>query len=162
MKAGMLSIVATTLVVGACATSQQHIGSALDFDTDVTITFDIGNDINPDEKYAPSPLYVRFYELDSADSFLRAEFIDLFQADTEILGTDFLGRRDLPALIPGVSRTDRFVVEPAVKYIGIFAEFYQYSDAKFKAVFPVTAHNIVNDSVEIDVFGTSLTIAVEP
>ncbi len=157
----MLLIFVISLIAGACATSQRHIGSALNLDTDVKIVFSISDDINPDEKRSPSPLHVRLYELESSDSFLRAEFIDLFQADVDTLGKDLLGRRDLAPLIPGASRTERFTVNANVKYIGLYGEFYQFKNSRFKAVFPITTHNFVKDTIQVEVRGTELYLAAE-
>ncbi len=161
MKAGTLLIMAISIFAGACATSQRHIGSALNLDTDVKIIFTISDDLNPDEKRSPSPLHVRLYELGSADGFMRAGFVDLFRADVGTLGKDFLGRRDLPPLLPGVSRTERFTVSANAKYIGLYGEFYQFKNSRFKTVFPVTSHNIVNDTVKVEVRGTEMFVATE-
>lgn len=161
MKAGTLLIIAISVIAAACAAPQRQIGSALNLDTDVKIVFSVHDDINPDEKRSPSPLHVRLYELDSAEGFERADFIDLFRSDSDVLGKELLGRRVLAPLVPGVSRTERFKVGANVKYIGLYGEFYQFRNSRFKAVFPVNAHNIVKDTLKVEVRGTELISAAK-
>lgn len=130
----------------------------LGLDTDVRITFDVGLEINPDEKHSPSPLYIRFYELGSDQRFSKADFLEIYQNDEQLLGDDLLVRRELSAFRPGGSREERFVVSPDTRYVALFAEFYQYRNTRYKVIFPVTPHNIIGDSVRVQIQGAKMQI----
>lgn len=140
------------------APAKSPVGSMLKLDTDVRIKFSVAEDINPDEKQTSSPLVVRFYELESNIAFRQADFIGLFEQDDSILGKDLISKRELVPILPGKSRTDRIVVNPKTRYVALFAEFYEYRNSKYKLVFPVTANNVVDNSVNIFIKDNQLVL----
>lgn len=150
----MLMVVASS----GCSRLHTKTGSMFGLDTDVKITFDVADEINPDEKHTPSPLYIRFYELSADQRFSQADFLDLYQNDEQLLGDDLLARRELSALTPGGSREERFVVSPETRYVALFAEFYQYRNTRYKVIFPVTPHNIVRNSIRVQIQNTKMQI----
>lgn len=137
------------------------VGKKLGLETDIKITLDADSDINPDEKNQPSPLAVRVYELKSDTLFGRADFIDLFDNDDQLLAADLIRKRELKEglLIPGEKRVEEFVADRETRYIGLYAEFFQYQDSRYKVIFPVTANNIFRNKVNIIVSDNSIRLA---
>jgi type VI secretion system protein VasD len=143
-------------VIAACSSLNTKVGGVFKLDTDLKLAFKAEADINPDDKKRPSPLFLRMYELKSTKQFEKANFIDLFERDKEVLGADLVAKQTLKRLRPGDERTDRFVLKPDTRYVGLFAEFLQYKDAKFKILVPVSPTNVVASSAEVYVAGNTI------
>ncbi len=135
------------LVLQGCET----VGKTLDLDTDLMMEFRVAADINPDESKTSSPLFVRFYELKTDNMFAKAEFIDLYERDEEVLGADLIAKQELKRLIPGKNRSEKFVLNPETRYIALFAEFYQYRGSQHRLIIPVQANNVFQDEIAISV-----------
>lgn len=151
-----------TLVVGiaamtACSSLNTKVGGVFKLDTDLHLTFKADADINPDDKKRPSPLFLRMYELKSTKQFDKANFIDLFERDSEILGADLLAKQTLKRLKPGDERTDKFVLKPETRFVALFAEYLQYKDAKFKVVIPIAPTNVFASSGTVYLYGNTLS-----
>ncbi len=125
-------------------------------DTDLKLTFKADADINPDDKKRPSPLFLRMYELKSTKQFEKANFIDLFERDSEILGADLVAKQTLKRLRPGDDRVDSFVLKPETRYVGLFAEVLQYKDAKFKILIPIAPTNVFASSAVVYISGNTI------
>lgn len=151
-----------TLVVGiaamtACTSLNTQVGGVFKLDTDVHLTFKADADINPDDKKRPSPLFLRMYELKSTKQFDKANFIDLFERDSEVLGADLVAKQTLKRLKPGDERTDKFVLKPETRFVALFAEYLQYKDAKFKVVIPIAPTNVFASSGTVYLYGNTLS-----
>lgn len=150
------------LVVGiaamtACTSLNTKVGGVFKLDTDLHLTFKTDADINPDDKKRPSPLFLRMYELKSTKQFDKANFIDLFERDSEILGADLVAKQTLKRLKPGDERTDKLVLKPETRFVALFAEFLQYKDAKFKIVIPIAPTNVFASSGTVYLYGNTLS-----
>ncbi len=151
---GLLSL----LIVTSCSSSKSRVGSALNLDTNLKINFVVDGNINPDENKRSSPVFVRLYELKSPDVFQKADFIDLYERDTKILGADFINKQVLKPLSPGLNRTDDFVLKNSATTIGLYVEFSQYRGANYKLSFPIVEHSISKNEVIIKISGTDISI----
>lgn len=129
----------------------QPIGKFFDWDTEVNIQFHIESDVNPDieNRDRPSPIVVRIYELMSPESFEQAEFRDIYFNDKEVLGEDFVKKHALKAFLPGTSRRDHFFLKRGTTHIGLFAEFSDYKDAKYRVVLPVDEYLTTTQNVKL-------------
>lgn len=145
-------------LIAACTTLNSKVGSALNLDTNLTVRFDIASDINPDESRHPSPLYLRLYELKTDKLVKSADFIDLYERDKAVLGADLIARQELKRFAPGESRVEKFIVSKDARYIAVYGEFYQYKDAKYKVVFPITKNNVIRNSVRIHISGNTINL----
>jgi len=143
----------------ACTTMNSKVGEVLNLDTDLKLTLMAAADANLDDDRVPSPLIIKMYELKSPDMFRKANFIDIFERDSEILGADLIAKHRLKHLQPGEERLVHFVLDEKTKYVGLFAEFLMYKDAKYKLVIPVTQTNVFSSSAEIKVSTNQLTMA---
>lgn len=146
------SLIFTVFTITTACTSVNHkVGAALNLDTDLKLELNAASNINPDEKEKPSPVFIRLYELKSTAAFDKADFIDLYESDEEILADALVAKQELKRLTPGTQRVDQLVLNKDTEFVALFAEFYRYKDAKAKVVFPVTASNVVRNSIKIEV-----------
>jgi type VI secretion system protein VasD len=132
------------------------VGGLLNLDTDLQLTFQAAADINPDDNRTPSPLFIRMYELKSTNMFNKANFIDIFERDAEVLGADMVNKQRLKHVRPGEIRETSFVLSEETKYVGLYAEFLRYKDAKYKLIIPVAQTNVVSSSAKIKITSNRL------
>jgi type VI secretion system protein VasD len=146
-----------TLGVGlAACTKVNGTGKTIGLDTDLKLVFQADNDINPDAKNRPSPVFVRMYELKSPMIFHQADFMTLYNKDKAVLEADFVNKQDLKIFVPGDKREANFVLTPGTKYVALFAEFLQYQNANYKVIFEVTPGNIVGNRVFVKITGNHI------
>lgn len=155
-----VAFIAMSLVLG-CSSSKSRVGGVLNLDTDLKLTFIAEATINPDDNKNPSPVFVRFYELKSPLAFHKADFIDIYERDQEILGGDLIAKQSLKPLKPNETRTERFVLQSGTRYIALYAEFSQYPGSIFKAIFPVTENNVIKNKATVKLSGTRIVLVEE-
>jgi type VI secretion system protein VasD len=132
------------------------VGGYLDLDTDLKIEFVVDADINPDELGKASPLFIRMYELASDKMMKKADFIEIYERDKEVLGADMVAVHKLKRLKPGESRTEHFVLDKKTNYVALYAEFLEFKDSKYKLIIPVVANNVIRNKAVIRVSGNDL------
>ena len=143
-------------VLTACQAVNSSVGGYFDLDTDIRIELLVDADINPDELGIASPLFIRLYELSSNKMMRRADFIEIYERDKEVLGADMIAVHKLKRLKPGENRTEHFVLDKKTNYVALYAEFLQFKESKYKLIIPVVANNVFRDSVVIRVSGNEL------
>lgn len=144
-------------LLSGCSSSKSRVGGVLNLDTDLKLNFIVEGNINPDENKRPSPVFVRLYELKSPAAFNKADFIDLYERDKEILGGDLLNKQMLKPLPPSVTRTDNLVLKSGATHVGLYVEFSQYRGSAYKATFPITLNNVVKNEVTIRISGNEIS-----
>lgn len=154
----ILALIALLAPVLSCTKVNSGVVGMFDLDTDLKLIFLAGKDINPDEKHSPSPLFIRLYELSSDQAFNRADFLELYEKDDALLGKDLIAKRELNRLVPGETQEDAFVLDAKTRYVGLFAEFYEYKNSKYKLVFPVTSKNVVKNTIRVEVTGNQMLL----
>lgn len=148
--------VTSLLTIQGCSSLNSAVGGMFGADTDLTISFDVESDINPDENKVPSPLFVRMYELKSSKLFKKANFIDIYENDKKVLGADLIAVQKLRRLKPGESRENNFVLDEKTRFVGLYAEFLNYKNAKYKIIIPVVQHDVIGTTVNITVTGNKI------
>ncbi len=143
-------------VLTACQAVNSSVGGYFDLDTDIQIELLVDADINPDEQGIASPLFVRLYELSSNKMMGRADFIEIYERDKEVLGADMIAVHKLKRLKPGENRTEHLVLDKKTNYVALYAEFLEFKESKYKLIIPVVANNVFRDSVVIRVSGNEL------
>lgn len=136
---------------------------ALPEDTLLSLVFHVGQNINPDDKQRPSPLVISLFELKAADAFQQSDFYSLYEHSSEQLSTDLISKRRLRELVPGIDRTDQFILNKDTKYVGVLAEFVHFQQAKARLIVPIKQK--ADNSFIIELSGTDLKRimpAVEP
>ena len=144
------------VVLTACQSMNGTVGGYLGLDTDLEINFIVDADINPDELGKASPLFIRMYELKANKMMKKADFIEIYERDKEILGADMVVVHKLKRFKPGESRTEHFVLDKNANYVALYGEFLEFKEAKFKLIIPVVANNVFRNSVVIRVSGNEL------
>ncbi|VUD66136.1 hypothetical protein TDB9533_03513 [Thalassocella blandensis] len=144
--------------LSACTSVNHRVGAALNLDTDLKLELTAYGDINPDEKEKSSPVFIRLYELKSTAAFEKADFIDLYESDEDVLADALVAKQELKRLTPNTKRTDQLVLNKETEYVALFAEFYRYKDSKAKVIFPVTSSNVVRNSIKIEVKGNEIKL----
>jgi type VI secretion system protein VasD len=152
----LLILVTAFTVLSACQSMNGAVGGYFELDTDLQIDFEIDADINPDELGKASPLFIRMYELKAKKMMKKADFIELYERDKEVLGADMLAVHKLKHFEPGESRTEHFVLAKNTHYVVLYAEFLEFKDSKYKLIIPVVANNVFRNSVVIRVSGNEL------
>lgn len=138
-------------LTGGCSGLNRGVNGMFHLDTDLTLLISADANINPDEKWASSPVYLRLYELKSDSTMKEAEFFELFNRDTLALGDALLARRELARVLPGEYRKEKFVLNVNTRHIAIFAEFHHYQDSNYKIVLPITPHNVIEDQIVVHI-----------
>jgi type VI secretion system protein VasD len=141
-----------------CSSKKSTVGGYLNLDTDVKIDFIVDSDINPDDLGNASPLFVRMYELKSTTLMQKADFLDIYENDKKVLGADLIKAHKLKRFAPGENRSEKFVLDEKTGYVALYGEFNNFSNAKFKLIFPVVANNVFRNNVTVQISGDSLIL----
>lgn len=149
-------LIAIFVGLTACQSMNSTVGGYFGLDTDLQIDFVIDADINPDEQGKASPLFIRMYELKAKKMMSKADFIEIYERDKEVLGADMVAAHKLKHFKPGESRTEHFVLGKDTHYVALYGEFLEFKDAKYKLIIPVVANNVFRNSVVIRVTGNDL------
>lgn len=141
----------TSLLFGlaACSTANTKVGGVLGLDTDFKLTFITEQDVNPDDNNVPSPVIIRLYELKSTKQFKKANFIDLYEQDSEVLGKSMITKQVLKAQKPGEQSESNFVLNKETQFVGLYVEFLQFEDAKYKVTIPIEQTNVVSSEAKV-------------
>ncbi|MDH5446474.1 MAG: type VI secretion system lipoprotein TssJ [Gammaproteobacteria bacterium] len=159
MKSNLIIKLALVLILpyfSACSSLNSAVGGIFGADTDLTLSFKVESDINPDENKTPSPLFIRMYELKSPKLFKNANFIDIYEQDKERLGEDFIAVQKLKRLKPGEDRENSFVLSEKTQFVGLYAEFLDYKNAGYKLIIPVVQHDVIGTTVNIKISGNKI------
>lgn len=154
IKLILLSVSIVSL--SACSSINSSVGGLFNMDTDLEIKFKVDADVNPDDDKKPSPLFIRMYQLKSTKMFSRANFIDLYEKDKEVLGADMISKQKLRRIKPGESRTENFVLNKETRYIGLYAEFLRFKKSSYKLLIPVVPTNVIGTSEDVLISGNKL------
>lgn len=155
----VISLLVCLLLVSSCTKLNSGVGGVLNLDTDLKLAVSASDSINPDEKGKASPVFIRLYELKEIGPFEKANFIDLYEKDDEILGGSLIAKKELQRIVPGQSRNEKFVLNEQTQYVALYAEFFRYKDAKYKVIFPVTSKNIFSNAVKVNINANALSLA---
>ena len=160
-KCNLMKIFYTTiamLLLTSCSAVNTKVGGVLDLDTDFQLSFVVEQNINPDDNKIPSPVIVRMYELKSTKLFKKANFIDLYERDSEVLGKSLIAQQVLKAIKPGEQRKANFVLSKDTQYIGLYVEFLQFNNAKYKVTIPIAQTNIVSSAATVQLSENTISI----
>lgn len=160
-KLSLMKVIYAALIVlfmSSCSAVNSKVGSVLDLDTDFQLSFVAEDNINPDDDKQASPVIVRMYELHSPELFKNANFIDLYERDAEVLGKSLIAQQSLKPVTPSEERTVSFVLSKDTRYIGLFVEFLQYEDAKYKVIIPIAQTNVVSTFAKVQLAENTISI----
>ncbi len=93
----------------------------------------VGNQVNPYGSFAYHPIVVRVYQLREPGAFSNSEFIDIFLDDRKALGASLVDVLYMDPMLPG-EHSLNLEIQRDTRYLGVFAEFAEYRDAKGRAL----------------------------
>jgi type VI secretion system protein VasD len=140
-----------TLFLSACG------GPGAPPPTVVELTFVAAPDINPNPAGRPQPVFVRYYQLAATSAFDSADYFQLHDKESALLGASLLDRQELP-LTPGTSQTISITAKPGTTAIGIAAGYRDIDRAQWRAEAPVAAGKTTKLKVQL----SKLSVSVAP
>jgi type VI secretion system protein VasD len=123
--------------------------------TRVVLEFETAGDINPNIAGRASPLVVRIYHLKSYSAFKDADFISLFEKESDALGGDLINKQEI-YLKPNEKRTIYFEAPDAIRTVGILAAFRYYHTGRWKAA--ASIHRNKTNVFSVRIRGTSVEL----
>lgn len=151
-------LVISVSILTGCSSQESRVGRMLNLNTDFTLTVEAAPDINPSSHDRASPVFLRLYELTKEEAFAGADFIDLYERADSALGSSLVAQRQLPRIAPNEVRDYELVLDSDTRYVGLLAEFYQYENAAYKVVVPVTSKNVFRDRLRVRISGNQLSV----
>ncbi|MCL6272128.1 type VI secretion system lipoprotein TssJ [Sansalvadorimonas sp. 2012CJ34-2] len=160
---GISAALISLLTLAGCSTFSSGVTEAdrlKNSKTSLEITLDAGYDLNPNDRGEASPLKIRLYELQAADLFSQADFLDLYDQDSASLQDSLIKIHRIPAQRPGQKTQLDFPLDPSTRFIAVLAEFSRYQDADARVIAPIApeVRNIGYLSME----GNSLFLKITP
>ena len=105
-------------------------------------------DLNPDMRGLPAPLFLRVYTLRAETAFANADFFQLHENDTAILGGDLVKRSEL-VLRPGETQPLNRELEDEVRFLGFVAAYQEIDRATWRALLPVPQNKTTKVTIEL-------------
>jgi type VI secretion system protein VasD len=81
-----------------------------------------------------NPVAVRIYQLASDQVFIQSEFIKLYNADKQVLGSELVESRLVYPVLPDTSLTMTPSLNSKTRFLAILVEFADYKKAKGMAI----------------------------
>jgi type VI secretion system protein VasD len=116
--------------------------------------------INPDSESQPAPVLVRIYELKSSNAFLQANFFQLLDNDTALLGADLLSKREIE-IKPGEKQAFDRATPVEARYIGAIAGFRESDKATWRAVMDIVPQQGGTVVVKLTAQAVSISLTKE-
>jgi type VI secretion system protein VasD len=114
------------------------------------------SDVNPDIDGNPAPVVVRLYELRAETAFGNADFFQLHDDDTAVLGGDMVARSEY-ILLPGETVTVSKTLPANVRFLGATAAYQAIEGASWRALMPVPS----NQTTTLTVSASRLRLSFE-
>lgn len=141
---------AILLVMAGCAGEKTQPTIPLEF----IVEGDGGMNIN--EAGEPSPIVLRVYELKSKTAIEQTEFFDLLDKDTEKLGTELLGKREVE-LKPADTVEFKREAPAETRFLGVIAGFREISKSNWRVVVPIIPERTNVISIKVNALALSVT-----
>lgn len=128
----------------------------------VQLTISASDNINPSKLSKANPVVLRLYQLSAIDVFESAQVLDLFQQDASTLATSLVKKQTISGVLPKEQRKITLDVATKAKYIAVFAQFSDYSQAKTKAWLDISnVEDLENITLSIESLTVNMQIPVE-
>jgi len=147
------SLFFTAVTLSACSSSSEE-----EDPIEVKLLLKASDNINPSQMSKSNPVVVNLYQLKSADAFKSSQVLDLYEKDILILADDLVNKQIIGSVLPKEKRTITLAIAPRTKYIAVFVQFSNYSQAKAKAWLEVKE---IDDIEQINISIDSLTVNIE-
>lgn len=114
-------------------------------------------DLNPDMRGIPAPLFLRVYALRAETAFANADFFQLHENDSAVLGGDLIKRSE-HVLRPGETQPLTRELEDEVRFLGFVAAYQEIDRATWRALLPVPQNKTTKVTIQLG----PREIALEP
>lgn len=104
---GIMSIFFT-----ACATKPTHL----------ELVINSSNDLNPDINNVSSPLMLTFYELESAENFIKYDYWTMMEESGKNLSRDLVSQAK-HVIVPQQKQTYKIQFDKDTKFLGVVGQF---------------------------------------
>lgn len=101
--------------------------------THIDLEIESAKEINVNENNVSSPLMLVFYELSSADRFVKFTYWDLVDNEGEKLKDDIISQTKHP-ILPNEFQTYRIVFSEKAKYLGIIAKYREIIEPNWRYI----------------------------
>ena len=118
-------------------------------------------DINPDVRGIPAPLFLRVYALRAETAFANADFFQLHENDTAVLGGD-LFKRSEHVLRPGETQPLSRELEDEVRFLGFVAAYQEIDRATWRALLPVQQNKTTKVTIQLGPRDIVIELVPEP
>lgn len=113
--------------------------------------------LNPSVNQRPSPLRIVIYELTSAATFNKADFMALYQSDQATLGQEFVAREEI-TLLPGETKPYARTLAPQTRFLGVVAIYRDLERATWRTSLAVQPVEKLKLSVVADKLSVSASL----
>ena len=117
------------------------------------------DNINPSSVSKGNPVVVNLYQLKGVEAFQSAQILDLFEKDSSILAETLVKKQILASVLPEEKRTQTLAIAQGTKYLAVFVQFSNYSQAKARAWLEIKE---IDDIEQVNILIDSLTVNIEP
>lgn len=152
MKTSLFALIALTSLMIGCSSSQPE-------PVKVNLMIKASDNINPSQLSDANPVVMRLYQLSALEDFDSAQVLDLYQQDTKVLAKTLIQKHKLNSVLPNEQKTIVITLQPTTKFLAVFAQFSDYSQAKTKASVNVTKVEDI-DSISLSI--ASLSVNMQP
>ena len=152
---GAITLLLFSVFVTGCSVFSD--GEDIEPPVELKALISAGDRINPSGSNNANPVVLNLYQLKSIDAFESAEVLDLLLKDNAVLAKDLIKKETLPTLLPDEKRTTSIAIDNATRYLAVFGQFSNYSQAKTKAWVEI---KVIDDIERIDISVESLTVNI--
>jgi len=149
-----VSLFLLTVTLSACSSSSEEQEPI-----EIKLLLKAGDNINPSQVSKRNPVVVNLYQLKGIDTFKSSEILDLYEKDISILADDLVNKQVIGSVLPQEQRAVPLAIAQGTKYLAVFVQFSNYSQAKAKAWLEVKE---IDDIEQINISIDSLTVNIEP
>jgi type VI secretion system protein VasD len=115
------------------------------------------SDVNPNVTGAPSPIFVRVYELKAPTAFAATDFFSLWEDDSKVLGKDLEDRQEV-VLSPGQQSKLEREFAASSRFMGVAAAYQDLPNATWRAVQPVPPNKTTTVQVKVERLGLAVEV----
>jgi len=131
-------------------------------ETPVKLSISASDNINPSQLSKANPVVLKFYQLSAIDAFESAQMLDLYKQDATILAKTLIKRQTISSILPKEQRQITLALQPGTKFLAVFAQFSNYSQAKTKAWLDISKiDDLENITLSIESLTINMQVAVE-
>lgn len=124
--------------------------------TELDISLEASDNLNPNAEGRASPLVVRFYELSSVDVFETSDFFTLYDEEMPTLGK-FIQFRDEMNIKPGQQKFFSYEAKPETRYVAVIAAYRDLDNARWRGSLEIKPNKKTKVMIHLGSLSVSIT-----